>query len=482
MKRLLAYIFLSILVWGQVLAHSGKPRYHVVIDTDGAIDDMRAITMFLSGNDIRVLAITCSEGTLLPGEIAMKVQSLLSAFHNEGIPVGTSQELHIPVPPWRSFAREIKWAGEAGSSDLIPVGPSMEVITRAVERYPDKITLIALGSLRTYADWIREDPARTGRIERIIWYNESDIEKGYNYSVDPGSYDYILQSGIPLEMVSNPGDTYAITPEYFDLIQKEPSLYASLISRVHAQPLVAGRVDDAHLKLWDDLVPLYLTVPLLFTLEDEGGIRRATLARNLPPDFLYETIGKLLASATLTNNRVFISFPVDPALYKPDYAEMLEETVAEYGLIEWKAVCMTNEIHGHTGIYSIIGAKMGIRAMDYFNVGINNLIITTFAGNAPPLSCFNDGIQISTGATIGQGLITVADSVSAIPSALFEFNHQLVKISLKPEMAQQMHREIKYGVDTFGLQTDRYWIYIEQLAIKYWADFDRNKIFVIERM
>jgi uncharacterized membrane protein (UPF0182 family) len=57
-----------------------------------------------------------------------------------------------------------------------------------------------------------------------------------------------------------------------------------------------------------------------------------------------------------------------------------------------------------------------------------------------------------------------------------------VKISLKPEMAQQMHREIKYGVDTFGLQSDRYWTYIEQLALRYWADFDRNKIFVIEHM
>jgi hypothetical protein len=57
-----------------------------------------------------------------------------------------------------------------------------------------------------------------------------------------------------------------------------------------------------------------------------------------------------------------------------------------------------------------------------------------------------------------------------------------VRISLVQEVAQQMRREIKYGVDTFGLQTDRYWNYIEQLAIRYWADFDRNKIFVIERM
>jgi pyrimidine-specific ribonucleoside hydrolase len=137
---------------------------------------------------------------------------------------------------------------------------------------------------------------------------------------------------------------------------------------------------------------------------------------------------------------------------------------------------MTNEIHGHTGIYSIIGAKMGIRAMEYFNVGVNNLKVKSLAGHKPPLSCFNDGIQISTGATIGQGLITISDSVSLIPTAIFEFNNQEVKISLKPEIAEQMQEDIKYGVQTYGPLTNRYWLYIEKLAITYWSEFSRNAI------
>lgn len=482
MKGLPGYLLLSFLLCGQLLAHSGKPRYHVIIDTDGAIDDMRAITMLLSGNDIRVLAITCSEGSLLPDAVAANVQSLLAAFHHEGIPVGTGGEVHAPVPPWRSFASDIEWAHGADGQEAIPIGPSQDVMDRAVEQYPEKIILIALGSLKTYADWIRVNPSNAEMVDRIIWYNESDIENGYNYGVDPGSFAFIRQCGVKLDMVSNPGDAYAIGPAYFNTLQKNHSIYAGRILDVHEQPAVAARVDDAHLKLWDDLVPLYLTVPLLFTLEDEPGLRRASLARNLPPEFLFETIGKLLESASATNNRVFTGFPLDPALYKPDYASMLVETVRKYGSIEWKAICMTNEIHGHTGIYSIIGAKMGIRAMDFFNVGVNNLIATSYAGHDPPLSCFNDGIQISTGATIGQGLIAIADSVSAIPSALFEFNRHKVRISVRPEMARQMQNDIRFGVQTFGALTDSYWTYIEQLAIRYWADFDRNKIFMIERM
>jgi pyrimidine-specific ribonucleoside hydrolase len=140
---------------------------------------------------------------------------------------------------------------------------------------------------------------------------------------------------------------------------------------------------------------------------------------------------------------------------------------------------MTNEIHGHAGIYTIIGAKMGVRAMEFFNVGVNNLTATTFAGHKPPLSCFNDGIQISSGATIGQGLITISDSLSVVPTAIFEFNNQKVKISLKPEIAAQMQKEIKYGVQEHGLLTAQYWLYIEELAIKYWSNYNRYEIFNI---
>ncbi len=204
--------------------------------------------------------------------------------------------------------------------------------------------------------------------------------------------------------------------------------------------------------------------------------------KSIPDTYVYETIAQLLESANDANNRVFINFPVDPALYKPEYATMLNSTIENFGSVEWKAIAMTNEIHGHTGIYSIIGAKMGIRAMEYFNVGVNNLLVTSFAGSEPPLSCFNDGVQISSGATIGQGLITVSDSISPIPSAIFEFNNQKVNISLNREIAWQMENDIRFGVQEYGLLSDAYWLYVEKLAIAYWRDFDRHEIFIIKEL
>jgi len=117
--------------------------------------------------------------------------------------------------------------------------------------------------------------------------------------------------------------------------------------------------------------------------------------------------------------------------------------------------------------------------MEYFNVGVNNLVAESYAGAMPPLSCLNDGIQISTGATIGQGLITVSDSVSFIPSAVFRCNQLEIHISVREELARKMVEDIAFGEKTYGILTDQYWLYIEQMAQTYWAELDRNEIFRI---
>ncbi|MEN8250968.1 MAG: nucleoside hydrolase, partial [Bacteroidota bacterium] len=458
------------------------PKYHVIIDTDGAIDDMRAISMLLSANDIRVLAVNCSQGTLAPEMVFVKVNSLLSAFSHEGIPVGISEEINSGLPAWASFAQDIRWANEMNIQHVDSKRKSIEILNSTIDNYQNKVTLIALGSLKTYADWIKADRNVVEKIKRIIWYNNHNIEEGFNYRVSPESFNYIKQSGISLDVVaSNTGDLI-VNQDYLNHIHSTNSIYASQIKDVHSQESVVEKINDKHLHLWDDIVPLYLTIPILFEIEAKQNIKLVSINQQIPPSFINETIGKLLISANSTNNRVFKAFPIDTALYKMDYAKMLNKTIGKYGVIEWKAISMTNEIHGHTGIYSIIGAKMGIRAMEYFNVGINNLLVKTFAGNKPPLSCFNDGIQISTGATIGQGLITISDSISATPSAIFEFNNQQVNIAVIPEIAEQMQNDIEYGITNYGLQSDKYWLYIEELAIKYWAEYDRKAIFVIEKM
>ncbi|MCK4990826.1 MAG: nucleoside hydrolase, partial [Bacteroidales bacterium] len=134
-KRIIGSLILSALLSGNAFAHSGKPKFHVIIDTDGAIDDMRAISMLLSDNDIRVLAITCSQGTLLPETVFVKVNSLLSTFHHEGIPVGISEEINFELPSWTSFAQDIQWANEKNIQNVNPYRKSSEILSNTIENY-----------------------------------------------------------------------------------------------------------------------------------------------------------------------------------------------------------------------------------------------------------------------------------------------------------------------------------------------------------
>jgi pyrimidine-specific ribonucleoside hydrolase len=186
-----------------------------------------------------------------------------------------------------------------------------------------------------------------------------------------------------------------------------------------------------------------------------------------------ESIAEKLYLQQTTIMNTFKIFPTEPSLYKEAYAEFIDETIDKFGITEWKAIVLTNEIHGHIGIYSILGAKAGTIACEYFKVGSSKLRITSYAGNHPPLSCFNDGVQISTGATIGQGLITVSDTVVEIPTILCEYKNQ--------EILEQVKDEIQKGVEQYG-HSHQYWEYVERLARKYWKVYDRHQIFVIEKL
>jgi hypothetical protein len=62
-------------------------RHIVIIDTDGAIDDMRSISFLLARPEITIKAIILSDGSLSPNESAAKVASLLIEFKRDSIPV-----------------------------------------------------------------------------------------------------------------------------------------------------------------------------------------------------------------------------------------------------------------------------------------------------------------------------------------------------------------------------------------------------------
>lgn len=174
------------------------------------------------------------------------------------------------------------------------------------------------------------------------------------------------------------------------------------------------------------------------------------------------------------------SFHFPPEFYADDVADIAAGCIQRYGEREWRAAVLTNEIHGHLGIYSTIGAKMGIRAFELFREkGLEGeIFVESFAGSTPPVSCLNDGLQVSTGASMGHGLFSVSPGPEPSARARFSCCGESFEMGLRPEFEQIIKADISRGAALYG-RTPQYWSHVRKLAIQYWRDWDRTRIFDI---
>lgn len=102
-----------------------------------------------------------------------------------------------------------------------------------------------------------------------------------------------------------------------------------------------------------------------------------------------------------------------------------------------KTLSEIEKFHGHIGPYAIIGYKMGEIANRILGADPFSKNARVWTETHPPLSCVLDGIQMSSGCTLGKGNISVQSA--EIPRALF-INSQgsEVEIRLKPYVKQEI--------------------------------------------
>jgi inosine-uridine nucleoside N-ribohydrolase/formylmethanofuran dehydrogenase subunit E len=457
-----------------------KLKHSVIIDTDCGIDDMRAISYLLARPEVTIKGILLSDGSLTPAEGADKIGSLLSEFRSDAIPVALGVTLKGVNPPWRQFNRGIKWGSE--KSNRITALNAVDCLSGQLNNTTEKLILICLGPLTNVGQLISKNPSLLTKIERVIWYNESVKPlQGFNYECDRANADLVFKSGVKIEVISNLTKESAVfDSSMYAVCSKSKTRLATIIFNVHSQPAVLEKLKQNHFNLCDDLVALYLTNPELF------GINIMTDKLNVRYTIDYNVTGIREAICDMINgsyvsehNVVFNRFPVNREMFNYDVRSIIDTAIVRYGLDEWKANVMTDEFHGHLGVYSIVGAKMGIKARELFGVGPDMLEVTTYAGTKPPYSCLNDGIQVSTGATLGMGTIHLAADSITRPCAVFSYKNRSVRISLKTEYSEKVDADINEGILKFGLMDDGYWKLIRHNALKYWVEWDRNKIFDI---
>jgi pyrimidine-specific ribonucleoside hydrolase len=331
--------------------------------------------------------------------------------------------------------------------------------------------------MSTLSDALSEIYGIKDVIKHIYWSNSGlDNEKDFNYSIDPKAVKNVIQSGLPLTAVNNSDTTVLYDRNLIADIKGINTDYAKKLAGF-LESETAGN-HSFSFRLADDAIPVLLHYPDLFQIKNTGQASEAFPGESA---VIREKIAKILTGETVDRNQVIREFPSDPSFYFRDIEPSVTEIISKYGSDEWASGVLANELHRHLGVFAIVGVKMGIRAREYFATGVDEFMVTSEAGSVPPLSCMNDGLQVSTGATPGHGLLTVKND-APVPVAEFTYMNQKIRLTLKPEIASAISNELKEINFIYGLDSDTYWELVRKNSIKYWLKLDRHDIFIIEKL
>ncbi|MDH7597701.1 MAG: formylmethanofuran dehydrogenase subunit E family protein [Methanothrix sp.] len=96
-----------------------------------------------------------------------------------------------------------------------------------------------------------------------------------------------------------------------------------------------------------------------------------------------------------------------------------------------------SEFHGHLGPFLVLGIRMGLAALSELSShGHKDISAVVRSGSRPPVSCLADGIQISTGCTLGKGNISVLQD--GVPEATFYSNGRTVSFRVRGSIVERI--------------------------------------------
>jgi len=98
---------------------------------------------------------------------------------------------------------------------------------------------------------------------------------------------------------------------------------------------------------------------------------------------------------------------------------------------------LIEKFHGHLGPYVVLGYRMGLIANEKLGKDPFCKNVVVYTGITPPISCMVDGIQLSSGCTLGKGNIRVTNDKDPIAEFSNQSNERL-KIKLKDDIKEEI--------------------------------------------
>ena len=251
----------------------------VIIDSDGAPDDVYAILYLLRHPRVSVLALTLSCGVSYVNEGTQNFVGLLSYLGYDNIPVAAGKETPLYVNhtfpnPWREGSKNFYSLDLPTTEDKVSDLNASELIISLAKSSNEKITIVALGPLTNLAIAFQSDPSIIEKINLLnimggavnvpgnVGY-ESDIpnyDAEWNFYVDPHAADIVFQSQIPILLIPlDATNQVPITAEFKDKLGREKNTPEADIIHQFLSP---------GLYFWDILTVVALTDRDIVTIQD----------------------------------------------------------------------------------------------------------------------------------------------------------------------------------------------------------------------
>lgn len=113
-----------------------------------------------------------------------------------------------------------------------------------------------------------------------------------------------------------------------------------------------------------------------------------------------------------------------------------------------KVLQMISDFHGHLGPFVVIGYRIGEIGNRELGEDPFGKKVSVHTGTTPPISCIIDGIQLSSGCTLGKGNLTVEDEGE--PIAVFSAENKKLRVSLKEEIQDKIEETSEEDMESLS--------------------------------
>lgn len=195
----------------------------ILIDTDPGVDDALALLLALKSPELRIEAITTVSGNVHVEQATQNLLTILGLLDLSEYPIIAKGEAKPLIKPpvnaenvhGKDGLGNISEIQNQDGSTCYPLAncsistiSGVDLILEMVSRFPNELTIVALGPLTNISVAIQKNPECMRRLQGIILmggvfreYGNITTTAEFNVYVDPHAAHEVFNSGIPIHIV-----------------------------------------------------------------------------------------------------------------------------------------------------------------------------------------------------------------------------------------------------------------------------------------